>query len=158
MIHCVVDAEEAVVGVLELIDGDGAVLCIVSLQVEGELLCDVACVNLCAHPIGAFVEQGQHRIVHVVVEQDDAAFGAAHQVADESVGVEDLSVEEDALQWRQGGMDEEVDFLFSLAYTLLQAFKALVDGITFEQIVFQHIVGPLAEHGGNDAVDTVANG
>ena len=56
MIHCVVDAEEAVVGVLEHIDGDGAVLCIVTLQVEGELLGDVACVNMCAHPVGAFVE------------------------------------------------------------------------------------------------------
>ena len=50
MIHCVVDAEEAVVGVLERIDGDGAVLRIVALQVEGKLLRDVACVNLCGRP------------------------------------------------------------------------------------------------------------
>ena len=56
MIHRVVDAEEAVVGVLERIDGDGAVLCIVALQVEGELLGNVACVNLCTHTIGAFVD------------------------------------------------------------------------------------------------------
>ena len=33
MIHCVVDAKEAVVGVWERTDDDGAVLCIVSLQV-----------------------------------------------------------------------------------------------------------------------------
>ena len=158
MIYCVVDAEEAVVGVLERIDGDGAVLCIVALQVEGELLSDVACVNMCAHTVGAFVEQGQHRVVHVVVEQDDTVFGAAHQVADESVGVENLSFEEDSLHRRQGGTDEEVDFFLRLAYALLQAFKALVDGITFEQIVFQHIVGLFAEHGGIDAVDSVANG
>ena len=46
MIYCVVDAEEAVVGVWERIDGDGAVLRIVALQVEGELLCNV---NLCTH-------------------------------------------------------------------------------------------------------------
>ena len=50
MIHRVVDTEEAVVGVYERIDGDGAVLRIVPLQVEGELLCDIARVNLCAHP------------------------------------------------------------------------------------------------------------
>ena len=43
MIHRVVDIEEEVVGVFERIDGDGAVLCIVALQVEGKLLCDVAC-------------------------------------------------------------------------------------------------------------------
>ena len=158
MIHCVVDAKETVVGVLERIDGDGAVLRIVALQVEGELLGDVARVNLCAHPIGAFVEQGQHRVVHVVVEQDDAAFGAAHQVADESVGVENLAVEEDSLHGRQGYADKEVNFLFRLAYTLLQPLKALVDGLAFEQKVFQHIVGPFAEHGRIDAVDAVANG
>ena len=50
MIYCVVNAEEAVVGVLERIDGDGAVLRIVALQVEGELLCDVARVKLCGRP------------------------------------------------------------------------------------------------------------
>ena len=50
MIDGVVDAEEAVVGVLEHIDGDGTVLRVVALQVEGELLCDVACVNLCGRP------------------------------------------------------------------------------------------------------------
>ena len=50
MIHRVVDAEEAVVGVLERIDGDGTVLRIVALQVEGELLCDVARVKLCGRP------------------------------------------------------------------------------------------------------------
>ena len=50
MIDGVVDAEEAVVGVLERIDGDGAVLCIVALQVEGELLGDAASVNLCDYP------------------------------------------------------------------------------------------------------------
>ena len=102
MIHRVVDTKEAVVGVLKFIDGDGSVLRIVALQVKGKLLYDGACVNLCAHSVGAFVEQGQHRVVHVVVEKDDTAFGAAHQVADESVGVEDLSVEEDALHGWQG--------------------------------------------------------
>ena len=50
MIHRVIDAEEAVVGVLERIDVDGAVLRIVPLQVEGKLLCDVACVKLCGRP------------------------------------------------------------------------------------------------------------
>ena len=50
MIHRVIAAEEAIVGVLERIDGDGAVLRIVALQVEGELLGDVACVYLCGYP------------------------------------------------------------------------------------------------------------
>lgn len=56
MIHRVVDAEEAVVGVLEHIDGDGTVLRIVALQVEDELLCVVACVNMCTHPVVSLVE------------------------------------------------------------------------------------------------------
>lgn len=57
MIHRVVDAEESVVGVLERIDGDGAVLRIVPLQVEGELLCDVVRVNLCDHTVGGSIFQ-----------------------------------------------------------------------------------------------------
>ena len=145
MIHCVVDAEEAVVGVLEHIDSDGAVLRIVALQVEGKLWCDAARVNLSTHSVGAFVEQGQHRVVHVVVKQDDTVFGAAHQVADESVGVEDLSIEEDTLHGRQGGTDKEVDFLFRLANTLLQTFKALIDAVAFEEVLFQDGVCPLSE-------------
>ena len=50
MIYCVVDAEEVVVGVLERIDGDGTVLRVVALQVEGELLGNAACVYLCGCP------------------------------------------------------------------------------------------------------------
>ncbi len=145
MIHRVIDAEEAVVGVLERIDGDGAVLRIVALQVEGELLGDVARVNLCTHVVGAFVKQGQHRVVHVVVEQDDAAFGAAHQVADESVGIEDLSVIEDALYGRQGHADKEVNFLLCLANTLFQPLKTLVDAVALEEVLFQDGVCPLSE-------------
>ena len=68
MIYRVVNAEEAVVGVLEHIDGDGTVLRVVALQVEGELLGNAACVNLCTYPVGTLIEQGQHRVVHVVVE------------------------------------------------------------------------------------------
>ena len=37
MVHRFVDSEEAVVGVLERFDGDGAVLRIVALQVERQL-------------------------------------------------------------------------------------------------------------------------
>ena len=57
MIYSVVDAEEAVVGVLERIDGDGTVLRIVSLQVEGELLGKVACVNLSSYSVGSSMFQ-----------------------------------------------------------------------------------------------------
>ena len=57
MIYRVVDAEEAVVSVGERIDGNGAVLRIVSLQVEGKLLCDVACVNLSAYSVGSSMFQ-----------------------------------------------------------------------------------------------------
>ncbi len=97
VIYRVVDAEEAVVGVLERINGDGAVLCIVALQVERQLAGDAARIDLCAHTIGAHVEQGQYRVVHIVVEQDDAALGTADKVTDKGVGVKDLPVVEDAL-------------------------------------------------------------
>lgn len=96
MIDGVVNTEKAVVGVLELINGDRLVLRIVALYVECKLLRDAARIDLCAHPVGAFVEQGQHPVVHVVVEQNDAAFGTTDKVADKGVGIKDLSVVEDA--------------------------------------------------------------
>ena len=51
MIYCVVDAEEAVVGVWERINGDGAVLRIVALQVERQLAGDASRIDLCAHAV-----------------------------------------------------------------------------------------------------------
>ena len=71
MIHRVIEAEEAVVGVWEHINGDGSVLCIVALQIKRQLAGDAACIDLCAHTVGTLVEQGQHRVVHIVVEQDE---------------------------------------------------------------------------------------
>ena len=58
---------------------------------------DATRIDLCAHPVGALVEQGQHRVVHVIVEQDDAALGTTDKVADKGVGIKELSVVEDAL-------------------------------------------------------------
>ena len=46
---------------------------------------DAARIDLCAHPVGALVEQGQHRVVHIVVEQYDAVLGTTDKVADKGV-------------------------------------------------------------------------
>ena len=56
MIHRVVDAEEAVVGALERINGNGTVLCILALQVERQLAGDAARIDLCAHTV-TFVQK-----------------------------------------------------------------------------------------------------
>ena len=111
MINGVVDTEEAVVSVLELVNGNSLVLCVMSLQVEGELLSDAAGVNLRTNSIGSLVKHGQHRVIHIIVEQDNATFGTSDEVVDKGVGIENLSIVEDALRRRQSGADEEVNLL-----------------------------------------------
>ncbi len=99
MIDGVVDAEEAVVDLVEWLDIDGLVLGVVLGKVERELLLYLLGIDGGRNPIASFVEHRQHSVVHIVVEQHDAFLGRAYKVGDEGVGVEDLSVEEDALRW-----------------------------------------------------------
>ena len=57
-------------------------------------------------------------------------------VGGESVGVENLAVEEDAFHGRQGGLHEEPYLLFSFADTLFQSLDPLVDSMTAKKIFF----------------------
>ncbi len=68
MVDAIVDAEEAVVGAVEGHDGDGAVLGIVLGDVERQLMRDGFGVNLGFDGLLAFVEEGEHGVVDIVVE------------------------------------------------------------------------------------------
>lgn len=120
MIDGVVDAEEAVVDLVELFHLNGLVLGVMLLKVERELLFDFLCVDGSRDFLPSLVEHCQHSVVHIVrstssrgipVEQYDAFLGRADKVGNEGVGIEDLPVEEDALDRRQRGADEEVYLL-----------------------------------------------
>ena len=97
MVHGVVDAEETVVGAVEYRHGDWAVLGVVLGDVERQLRRYRLCENLCCNILFAFVEKSQHGVINIVIKQGNAFLGRAYEVGNESVGIEDLAVEEDAL-------------------------------------------------------------
>lgn len=61
------------------------------------------------------------------------------------VCVENLPVEEDALNRRQRSAYEETNLLLGFAYALLKTFKALIYRIVFQLIILQDASCPLAE-------------
>ena len=80
-----------------------------------------------------------------------------------------MTVVEDAFHWRQRGADKEVYLAVYPVQALLvlhefavhpvfQIAEVLVDGITFQQVFFQHLVCPLAELRASDGFHPVAYG
>ena len=57
-------------------------------------------VDLGCNSLAAFIEHGEYAIVDIVINEDDACGGFAYAVVDEGVGIEYLSVVEDALVGR----------------------------------------------------------
>ena len=71
MINFLIDEKETVVGFVESLYLNGRVLCIVTVNVQLELLADMLGVNGGLHGAFPFVKQGQYRIVHIIVDEND---------------------------------------------------------------------------------------
>ena len=80
-------------------------------QVEFQRFRDLSRDNLRRHARLPLCQRQQHRVVDVVVDEDDASLCRPDKVRRESVCVEDLPVVEDTLDRRQGGADEKVYFV-----------------------------------------------
>ena len=145
MIDCIVDDEEAVVVSVAFPDRYGRILTVMSLKVQRERFCHTSRDNLRRYAFSSLRQHQKHRIVDVVVNEDDASFCGTDQVGGECVCVEDLAVEEDALFWRRCGLHEKPYLLFSFADALLQSFYPSVDSITAKKIFFQNPIRPLAK-------------
>ena len=158
VIDIIVEQQKTVVTAGEHMHGNGGILTVVPPDVKLELGAGLPGIDFSGYTFAPLVKQGQHTLVDVVVNEDNPLAGTLHQTADELIGVINLSVEENALDRRQGRADKEVYLLFRTTHPLLQFFKPLIEGIALEQILFQHAVGPLAKHRGIDAVHPVANG
>ena len=111
MIDGVVDDEETVVVAVALPNTDGRVLPVVSFEIEGKRFRDVSRDNLRRYALFPLRQRQQHRIVHIVVDEDDAFACRPDKVRREGVSVENLSIEEDTLDRRQGGAHEKVYFV-----------------------------------------------
>ena len=132
VIDLIIDEQEAVVRLAELMDADDGVLAVVTLNVQLQLLADVLGIDGSTDVGCSLVEQGEHGVVDIVVDEGNGFSGFAHEVGDETVGIEYLSVIEDALYRRQRGAHEEVDLVLGTADPLLQSLYSLIDGITFQ--------------------------
>lgn len=112
MIDGVVKDKETVV---ETVGGaylHSGVLPVVALNVKPESIGDAPGDDGGAHAIGPFGEHLQHRVVHIVVDEDDAILRRADEVRREGVRVENLPVAEDTLHRGQCGTHEEINLVF----------------------------------------------
>ena len=73
VIDGVVEDEEAVVVAVALPNTDGRVLPVMPFQVEFQRFRDVSCDNLRCHALLPLCQRQQHRVVDVVVDEDDAS-------------------------------------------------------------------------------------
>ena len=114
VIDCLVDTKEAVVRAVEGNNIYRRILRIVLLNIQLQLCGWFLGINRRSYLVCSFGQYGEDTIVDIVVNEDDACGGFAYTVVDEGVGIEDLTVVEDALVGRQACADKEVDFFLML--------------------------------------------
>ena len=87
-----VDNQEAVVALLVGVDAYRGILAVVFLQVQLQLVADGLRVDVGLHADIALAEHQQHRLVHVVVYQQQGYLCGADKVGGELVGIEQLRI------------------------------------------------------------------
>ena len=95
----------------------------------------------------ALAEQGEGGLVDVVVDEYDGSLSLLDKVRDLHVGIENLSVVEDAFNRWKRGTDEEVYFFSQIGYLMFQCRNTLIDDIAFKQIILQDLICSLTEFG-----------
>ena len=162
---CPVDYQEAVMAFLVSMNAYRGILAVVFLQIQLQLVADGLRVDLGFHAGIPLAEHQQHRLVHVVVYQQQGLSCGADKVGGELVGVEQLTVVEDAFHGRQRDADKEVHLIRQVFYLPLVLLKLcihllqpIVDGIAFQQVFLQHFVRPTPEKSGVFAVYPITNG
>ena len=108
----IIDNEKAVVVSLTVTDCDGGILLVMTLHVELLLLRELACVYG-GRDVGITIAEHRQGIdIDIIVDKDDGCIGLFDEADDVSIGIEDLSVVEDAFNWWKGRADEEIHFVF----------------------------------------------
>ena len=113
----IVDNEETVMISLTVIDGDGGILLVMTLDVKLQLSHILRLLTGVdgGRDVGITIAEHRQGIdVNVVIYEDNGSLGPFDEADDMGVGIEDLAVVEDALYWRQGRTDEEIDLTLYL--------------------------------------------
>ena len=81
----------------------GYILSVVTVNIQLEPVAYTLCVDSGSHSFFPFVEQGQYRIIHIVINQRNGAFCLSYQVRYKTVSVKHLPVVEYTLHGRDIG-------------------------------------------------------
>ena len=84
------------------VDGDGWILLVMPLDIQLLLLIQLSGIDRGRDTAGSIAQHGQRIHIDIVVDQHDRPLGLLDQADDVGVCVENLSIVEDALDWRQG--------------------------------------------------------
>lgn len=105
------------------------VLAVVSIQVQLKLAAYSLRVNVGFHSVIPFTEHQQHGFIYIVVYQQKGFLCRPYQVGGELVGIEQLTIVEDALYRWQRSANEEIYLLGMFCNSMLQFAQTTVDGI-----------------------------
>ena len=155
MIDCVIYDKKAVKEKVGGVDVHRRVLLVVEIEIQGQCFRYFPCDNGGVDTIVSFCESFQHRVVHVIVNEDDPFACRSYQVRHESVSVKDLPIVEDTLGRRQCGANEETNLLFGFADPLFQSFNPLIYSISAQKIFLEDGVCPLTESCSANAFDAI---
>ena len=109
MIDLIVYNQEPVMCLVEFKNIDRGVLCIVSSEIQLKLFWYLLCVDSGLDTLVTFVQQSQNWFVYIVINQYQFPMSAFDQVGNKHIGIEYLSIEEDALYGSKWSFYKEID-------------------------------------------------
>lgn len=110
MVKSVVYHHEPVVDMWSLPDINRSVLVVMPFDIKLQLTVNTPCIYGSRNARLPLVEECQNGFVNIVVNKDNPILRSLDEVADEHIGIEYLSVKQDAFFWWQRGMEKEIDF------------------------------------------------
>lgn len=103
MVKSVVYNQETVMNIRSCAHIYRCVLVVVSLDIQTQIVVNPFSVYGGEYASVALIQQCKDCLINIIVNQNDAFVGTTDEVADENVSVEYLTVEKNALTWRQRG-------------------------------------------------------
>lgn len=131
----IVDEQEAVVHFSCCLQRDWLVLRIVFSNIKEEFPSIAACVDGGGDAGVSSAKHRQDAFIDVVVDEDYGLLGAFDEFHGGRVCITDLSLEQDALHWRQCSLEEQPNLLVVSCNFGLQTFQTVVHGVTAQEVV-----------------------
>ncbi len=128
MINIFIDYQETVVSCGVFMQCNSRILLIVFLNILTQLLRYMSVVNVNRHPRLTFGKLNQHRIIYIIVNQNNPFLCLTDKIRNQGVGIKNLAVEKDSLLRFliiTKLIKNCIDFLISFQLLLLNTFNSL---------------------------------